>query len=326
MSEVVPKAELQRHNAAMVHIMVRSIAGESLAIEAPRDGTIRDLKAMVWDCWHIPVLCQSLVLDTNMLLDAEKLADLFPENDCRCAQPTQSDLFVTVVITLEGALKNLTCAKAVKRRLAAEALGLVILPGPDRAIAALAASIVKDTSADVRRAALMSLVLIPAACGDKRAVCAFAFCLQWLHTAAGGHWREGNIDVRKAATEALASAVDTSDQLQIHQATKALSSVSLLDCEELSAAALTSLAAFDLPGDGTAFTDIGNALNNPDERVRSAVYDDLEAAAREGNLSAVAAACRSLRTDIFVVRRHALQALHRGWGNGRCNGAVRVLS
>ena len=60
-----------------MHIVVHNMAGDPVDFPLIRESTVLNLKERLADHWRVPPLCQSLIVDTTVLLDdSVTLADL----------------------------------------------------------------------------------------------------------------------------------------------------------------------------------------------------------------------------------------------------------
>lgn len=279
---------------SVVRVVLQTLSGESHELEVEPRRTVRELKGDLAERCGVPPLCQMIVFGTEVAVDS-KMVSVFMSHQ---GEPLSG----TFVISREDAYSCLRTgdkkqeARDHQRRLEAlEALAHLVHLDYARTVAALAWSLGRDRSWEVRKAAAARLAQV-ARKGDG---CAAGALSERLKSGRAKQWKEDRWEVRHASAEALGHIAQLGDDQ--------------VDCDDVRAVAAAGLARVAMAGDDSTVGDIQARMKDRDERVRNAAMAALTQAAREANQLAVLAAFVGLKDDMFVVRRSAVQALTRGW-------------
>ena len=90
----------------MIHLDVRNIAGEQLALSLSHDRLVSAAKSVIADEWGIPSTFLSLVHGTAEMIDSDKLTQ-YLEGD-------EMELSVTVLLSMNAALLDLECGSRAR--------------------------------------------------------------------------------------------------------------------------------------------------------------------------------------------------------------------
>mmetsp|Transcript_67850 Transcript_67850/g.201937 ORF Transcript_67850/g.201937 Transcript_67850/m.201937 type:complete len:284 (-) Transcript_67850:51-902(-) len=240
------------------HVVVSTLAGDSLQLELQPQSTIWQLKqAVAGSAWALPPACQLLVR-----LDAQE-----PVDD---ADLVAQDHY-TLVVSLDAVCSDLVAADPLQRRAALQALGKLGSKGGEAALAAVLPCL-EDSAFEVRWAAVLAIPHI-AAKGDSRALSAVAARLE-----------DHAPCVREAAVQTAAQIAERGDRRAIAAVAVRLEHRD----HEVRQAAVEAIAHVSERGDQHCITRLMALLDSEDNNVAMAAIEAIAKVAERGNRQAIA--------------------------------------
>eukprot|EP00933_Yihiella_yeosuensis_P080379 TRINITY_DN9378_c2_g1_i1.p1 TRINITY_DN9378_c2_g1~~TRINITY_DN9378_c2_g1_i1.p1 ORF type:complete len:394 (+),score=100.94 TRINITY_DN9378_c2_g1_i1:64-1182(+) len=296
-------------SGAMVTVSVHNTAGEKLALELDSGKDVRCLKEELASRWCIPCRCQTLLLGTSLLCDADSIA--------KCASGE-----VSLVVSVEEVIQDLDMADiekdAAKRQ---EALATLAKLGPRAEGKAFEAILpcLAHQEAKVRGAALDAIAEISTN-GDEKSL---SVATPLLH--------DDDFVVRLKALEALARIVSKVEEdtvrkgsgTGIDEAITAVIEHLKLSDETVRLSALKALSQMVKNGDPKFVAQVVILLEDREALVRSTAVAAMAALANKSHVDAVRAIVARFGyegDEPDGVRSAAIQALVELKGD--CKGPV----
>mmetsp|Transcript_11613 Transcript_11613/g.34435 ORF Transcript_11613/g.34435 Transcript_11613/m.34435 type:complete len:275 (-) Transcript_11613:32-856(-) len=266
----------------MIHVVLRSIAGECLELDVDHDADVWTLKERVQESWQIPPLCQELVAGDTVLLNDRRANSYLLADD----QP----LSLTMLISLDRAQRGLESNCFLLQLDGLRILAELGLKGGEGAIALLSEP---RWGWGVRYQAVRTLAKV-AERGNVRAMAALNAFLE-----------DACREVRVVAIEALAQVAIIGDAWAIAAATDRLEDRS----QDVQDAAFKVLAQVCERGDERVIAAVSARLHSEDPAVRYRAVKALSQLAKKGDQHAICAASIQLEDRNSLVRKAADEAL-----------------
>jgi len=248
----------------MIHIAIRSMAGEVIEVELEPERQVHHIKQHVMSEWHLPGECQKLVHGARLLLDSERVMLL-------CTDKNQY-VELTLVISVDVYVRDLNSRISLMRRTALDILGELRSRGGSAAVNAVTTCL-EDEDWCVRCAAVRALIKLSKK-GDAHTLAALSARLE-----------DANSVVKRVVLEGLAQLADKIEQIPIRVLRSCLED----EKWQVRIAAIEAFAQLEDKGDAQTITALKARLEDDKLQVRTAAEGVINQLTQKGDQNIIIA-------------------------------------